>query len=300
MHIPVLLQETIDGLQIIKGGTYVDCTTNRGGHSREIAKVLGREGTLICIDLDETALIEAKQMLESMENPPTLHFVHSNFRYIKKILESFGINHISGIVADLGLSSQELDSSGRGFTFRYDEPLLMTFDEKPGDDMTTAYDILNYWSETTIADILFGFADERYAKRIAKKIVEYRAGRDIKTTFQLVDIIASAVPAQYRSRKIHFATKTFQALRMAANDELTSIKELIHDGASLLSPHGRICIITFHSTEDRTVKHLFREYKDVLYQITKKPIVPSAHEITMNPRARSAQLRIAEKISELY
>jgi 16S rRNA (cytosine1402-N4)-methyltransferase len=300
MHIPVLLHETIEGLQIKKGGTYVDCTTNRGGHSKEIVKALGSDGTLICIDLDETALVEAKELLEGINNRPTLHFVHSNFRHIKQILESFGINHVAGIIADLGLSSQELDSSGRGFTFRYDEPLLMTFDAVPGSDATTAYDILNYWSETTIADILFGFADERYAKRIAKKIVEYRIGKDIKTTFQLLDIIASAVPTLYKNRKTHYATKTFQALRMAANDELSSIQELIREGAKVLSPKGRMCIITFHSTEDRTVKQSYKENKDILKQITKKPIIPTDEEVKKNPRSRSAQLRIVEKISDLY
>ncbi len=294
-HIPVLLHESIDALQIKRGGIYVDCTTNRGGHSKEIAELLGKTGTLICIDLDTDALREAEANLMQIDNHPRYIFVHSNFRHLGTILVTHGIERVDGILADLGLSSQELDSAGRGFTFRYDEPLLMTFDPHPTDDMTTAYDIINNWGEESIADVLYGYADERYAKRIAKKIVETRISKEIKTTFQLVDIIASAVPTLYRHRKTHFATKTFQALRMAANDELTSIKEMIHTASSVLAYDGRLAIITFHSTEDRVVKHTLKEYRDILTLTSKKPIVPSEEELNTNPRARSAQLRVAYK-----
>lgn len=295
-HIPVLLHESIEGLAIKQGGIYVDCTTNRAGHSYEIAKLLGKEGTLICFDLDQDALEEAKKKLGKLKSAPTLHFIHSNFRHLKETLKELNIKKVDGVLADLGLSSQELDSSGRGFSFRYDEPLQMTFDAHPTEDITTAYDIVNFWSESTIADILYGFADETYARRIARRIVEAREEGEIATTHRLVDIIASAVPFAYRHRKTHFATKTFQALRMAVNDELGSINDLISSLPDVLEPGGRAAIITFHSTEDRIVKQGLRNLGEILKPITKKAIIPQEEELQTNPRARSAQLRIVERI----
>lgn len=294
-HIPVLLHESLEGLAIKKGGVYVDCTTNRAGHSYEIAKTLGKEGTLICIDLDQEALAEAKKKLEAMKSKPTLHFIHSNFRHLQQILLDLGIEKVDGVLADLGLSSQELDSSKRGFSFRYDEPLKMTFDAHPSEDMTTAYDIVNFWSESTIADVLYGFADEVYSRRIAKRIVDARERGQIETTLQLVDIIASGVPALYRHKKSHFATKTFQALRMAVNDELGSINDLVHSLPNILHAGGRACFITFHSTEDRIVKQELRGLQETLKPITRKAIIPGDKEVEENPRARSAQLRIVER-----
>ncbi len=296
MHIPVLLHESIEGLALKKGGVYVDCTTNRGGHSIEIAKAIGEEGVLICIDLDQDALREARELLEKVAQPPKIHFIHSNFRHLTSILDDLKITHVDGILADLGLSSQELDDSKRGFSFRFDEPLLMTFESHPEEDMTTAYDIVNCWSESTIADVLYGFADETYARRIASAITTRRKVAPIKTTFELVEVIASAVPALYRHRKVHFATKTFQALRMATNDELGSINDLLETIPQVLASNGRACIITFHSTEDRVVKLGFRAHSEKLRMITKKAIIPKDEEITANPRARSAQLRIVERI----
>lgn len=295
-HVPVLLQETLDGLAILEGGIYVDCTTNRAGHSYEIAKRIGKHGTLICFDLDQSALAEAKKKLEELKDAPTIHFVHSNFRFIKDVLQNLNIEKVNGVLADLGLSSQELDSSGRGFSFRFDEPLQMTFDSNPEEGTTTAYDIVNFWSESTIADVLYGFADETYARRIARRIIEAREAGEITTTHQLVDIIASAVPALYRHRKTHFATKTFQALRMAVNDEIGSINDLIAALPEILATKGRAAIITFHSTEDRIVKQGLRNLSDTLNPITKKAIIPSDEELEENPRARSAQLRIVEKL----
>ena len=295
-HIPVLLHESLEGLAIKKGGTYIDCTTNRAGHSLEIAKLLGKDGTLICIDLDQDALQEDEEKLGKLTEKPTIHFVHSNFRFLKEILKDLKVEKVDGILADLGLSSQELDDSKRGFSFRFDEPLQMTFDARPTEEMTTAYDIVNFWSETTIADILYGFSDETYSRRIAKRIIDAREKGEIKTTYQLVDIIASAVPATYRHKKTHFATKTFQALRMAVNDELGSINDLLNLLPELLSPGGRVSIITFHSTEDRIVKQGLRRLSETLKPINKKAIFPSGEESKENPRARSAQLRIAERI----
>ena len=295
-HIPVLLHESIENLLLKKGGTYVDCTTNRAGHSIEIAKAIGKTGTLICIDLDQDALLEAEKKLKKYKNAPTLHFVHSNFRHLKEILEKNNISRVDGVLADLGLSSEELDESGRGFSFRFNEPLQMTFDAHPTEDMTTAYDIVNFWSEETIADVLYAFADETYSRRIARAITSRRIEKPITTTEELVDVIASAVPAVYRHKKTHFATKTFQALRMAVNDELGSIKDLIDALPQVLMPEGRACIITFHSTEDRIVKQMLRSHEDTLTIISKKAIKPQEEELISNPRSRSAQLRIAERI----
>ncbi len=296
MHIPVLLHESIEGLNIKSSGVYVDCTTNRGGHAQEIAKSLGKDGVLICIDLDQDALQEARVVFEKIQDGPKIHFIKSNFRHITSILKDLKLTHVDGILADLGVSSQELDDSKRGFSFRFDEPLLMTFDAKPEEDITTAYDIVNFWSESTIADILYGFADETYSRRIAKRIIEKRDVAPIKSTFELVDVIASAVPALYRHRKTHFATKTFQALRMATNDELGSIKDLIESLPNVLASNGRACIITFHSTEDRIVKHTLRANEITLRMINKKAIMPESEEVKENPRSRSAQLRIVERI----
>ena len=296
MHIPVLLKESIEGLNIKSGGIYVDCTTNRGGHSVEIAKFLGADGVLICIDLDQDALTEAREVIEKVKDVPKVHFIQSNFRHLPSILKDLKISHVDGILADLGVSSQELDDSKRGFSFRFDEPLLMTFASKPEEDQTTAYDIVNCWSESTIADVLYGFADEVYSRRIANAIVNTRAEKPIATTFELVDVIGRAVPALYRHRKTHYATKTFQALRMATNDELGSINDLLGALPSVLASGGRAGIITFHSTEDRIVKNGMRVNGETLRMISKKAIMPTDEEIKNNPRARSAQLRIVERI----
>lgn len=299
MHIPVLLNEAIEGLNLKIGGTYVDCTVNRAGHSEIIAQKIGKDATLICIDLDQESLLFAENKLKQTENHPHLYFIHSNFRHLPEILKSLGIDLVDGVLADLGISSNELEISGRGFSFRHDEPLQMTFDAKPTENMVTAYDIVNSWGEETIADILFGFADEKYARRIARAIVKRREEKEIKTTFELVDVIASAVPIMYRHRKIHFATKTFQAIRMAVNDEIGSITDLINSLPKILNNHGRVSVITFHSTEDRTVKQLFRDLSNFLRIVNKKSIKPTGEEIENNPRARSAQLRIAERYEKL-
>ncbi len=295
MHIPVLLKETINGLNLKQGGTYVDCTVNRAGHSVEIAKSIGQNGKLICIDLDKEALDEAKNILNKIDNHPELFFINSNFRDIKNILSSLSINKIDGLVVDLGISSQEFDESKRGFSFRFNEPLLMTFSSEINKDTLTAHDVVNSWGEETLADILFHFADERYARKIAKKIVEERKIKEIKTTNDLVTIIESSVPAFYRNRKINCATKTFLAIRMAVNDELGSLKDLISSLPEILSDGGRASVITFHSTEDRIVKQEIKSIKE-LKAVNKKVISPSREEQKENPRARSAKLRIVEKL----
>ncbi len=296
-HIPVLLNECIEYLTIKKGGVYVDCTVNRGGHAEVIAKKIGKEGTLIIIDLDNDALISATTRVRAIDDGPIIVPCLSNFRHIYSLLEERGIKKVDGILADLGLSSEELDDSGRGFTFRYDEPLLMTYASSVSDDDITASYIVNNWKEESIAQILYGYADEKYSRRIARRIVEYREHAHIATTFELKSIIESAVPFLYRHGKTHCATKTFQALRMAVNDELGAIEEMMAGASSLLNDGGRLCVITFHSTEDRLVKNLMRN-NIVFEMVQRKAIMPSDEEIKNNTRSRSAQLRVAQKIAK--
>ncbi len=304
VHIPVMLRETINELNLSLGLTVVDCTTNRAGHSLEIAKIIGNFGTLICIDLDNQALSEAKKNIESnisKENLPTVHYINSNFSKIEDILKSLNIQKVDRVLADLGLSSQELDVSGRGFSFMRDEPLLMTFENQDdiSNETLTAKDIVNSWSEETLSDILFYFSDERYAKRIAKNICERRKEKEIKTTFDLVDIIRSSVPAVYRNGKTNCATKTFQAIRMSVNREIDSIKDLIKSFETIIKEGGLVSVITFHSTEDRIVKQAINDIKE-LKKINKKPTTASELEIKNNTRSRSAKLRTYKYDSNNY
>lgn len=303
-----MLQECIEALQIKCDGIYVDCTTNRGGHSLEIIKRLNHKGKLICIDLDQVALDEAKERFEnyfkdnkiSENNRPQINFVNENYRNLNQILYSINKENIKvdGILADLGLSSEELDISGRGFSFMRDEPLYMTFkNEKDIDnDTLTAEYIVNNWSKETLETILWGYADETYRGRIARAICEARKIKQIKTTKQLVEIIENVVPRSYKNgqhknkKRSHCATRTFQALRMAVNDELGGIIQLLETCKERLQVAGRMAIITFHSTEDRIVK---QNIKSLGFKIVnKKPIVPSDEEIRSNIRARSAKLRV--------
>ena len=297
----------MEALQIKSDGIYVDCTTNRGGHSLEIIKRLNHKGKLICIDLDQVALGEAKERFEnyfkdnkiSENNRPQIIFVNENYRELGEIL---GMGLVDGILADLGLSSEELDISGRGFSFMRDEPLYMTFKSENDidDDTLTAEYIVNNWSQETLETILWGYADETYRGRIARAICESREVKEIKTTRQLVEIIEDVVPhnykngnrknGQHRNKGIHCATRTFQALRMAVNDELGGIIELLTTCKERLQVGGRMAIITFHSTEDRIVK---QNIKSLGFKIiNKKPIVPSDEEIRSNIRSRSAKLRV--------
>lgn len=298
VHVSVLLQEVIDGLAVKNGETFVDMTINGGGHSSALCLYLGSKGTLIGIDADANALTRAKKRLELSDCRATIHLVPENFRNIKSVLKELGMTKVNKVLFDLGLSTNELEDSGRGFSFQKDEPLLMTFSNDPSKVTFTAEDILNTWDEENISTILFGYGEERFAKRIAKRIVEARGMQPIKTTKELVEIIRTAVPSWYRSgRKIHFATKTFQALRMAVNDEIRTLEQALNDAWEALTPKGRMAVISFHSMEDRMVKKFFRERskeeKGTL--LTKKPIVPGLEEIKKNKRSRSAKLRIIEK-----
>ena len=296
VHISVLLHEVIENLNLEKGDIFVDMTVNGGGHSSAIAPLLGKDGILIGIDADPTALVRGAKKLK--DSPAKVHLVADNFRNLKQILANLKIEKVNKILFDLGLSSHELESSGRGFSFQKDEPLLMTFPTDSTKVSFTASDIVNTWDEDNIASILEGYGEERFAKRIARRIVEVRKMQEIKTTQELVDIIKNAVPGWYRSgRKAHFATRTFQALRMTVNDEIRALDEALNAAWDVLAPNGIIAVISFHSMEDRMVKKFFKEksHGGGATLITKKPIVPSEEELEMNRRARSAKLRVIKK-----
>ena len=297
VHVSVLLQEVLDGLAVNEGDVFVDMTINGGGHSEAIGQLLGKSGTLIGIDADPTAITRAGARLNGCQ--AKIHLVTENFRNVKKVLTDLKLEKVDKILFDLGLSTHELESSGRGFSFQKDEPLLMTFPADPTKVSFTAKDILNTWDEENIISILSGYGEERFAKRIAERIVDWRKTQEIQTTAELVDIIASAVPGWYRNgRKSHFATKTFQALRMTVNDEIRALQSALDDAWSILEKNGRIAIISFHSMEDRMVKKFFREKskEEKGFLITKKPISPSFEEMKTNRRSRSAKLRIIKKI----
>jgi len=294
-HKTVLLQESVDGLAIQKGDVVVDGTLGGGGHSEEIARRLGADITLVGIDMDEKAIKRASERISKIT--PHAHFVKDNFRNIKKVLKLAHINKVDRILLDIGLSSDQFEVSGRGFSFKKDEPLLMTFSDDPKSHTFTAWTIVNEWAEESIADVIYGYGEEQFSRRIAKMIVEERENRSIDTTFELVHIIESAVPFFYRKGKLHPATKTFQALRIAVNDELGALKEGIADGFDVLSTGGRLAVISFHSLEDRIVKQYFKKLKDEEKGtlVTKKAIIPTKEETKENPRARSAKLRIIQK-----
>jgi 16S rRNA (cytosine1402-N4)-methyltransferase len=289
-HQTVLLHEAVEALAIRPDSTIVDATFGAGGHAGAILKQLGLDGHYIGIDTDESAL---RHSLNELENAT---LVHGNFRDLETIIGSLDIQKVDGVLADLGWRMEQFSGNGRGFSFRHDEPLLMTLGD-PADYDFTARDIVNGWDEHVLADIIYGYGEERYARRIAKKIVEVRQASPIETSKELSDLIVGAYPAAARHGRTHVATKTFQALRIAVNDELTAIEELIEQGIRQLAPAGRLAIITFHSIEDRVVKHAYKaaHAADLGVILTKKPISPSSEELEVNPRARSAKLRIFEK-----
>jgi len=295
-HIPVLLKEAIEALDPKKGETVLDCTINGGGHAKEIAVRIGGKGTLVGIDEDKNALFKANQNLSGVE--AEIFLEEANFRSLDKVLDKTGMERVDKVLFDFGLSSDQLESSGRGFSFTRDEPLLMTLSTVPRLGGLTALEVVNGWSEEDLAGIIAEYGEERFALRIARGIVEERKRGIIETSGELREIISRSVPERYKHGRIHPATRTFQAIRIAVNDELGSIKEGLAKAASRLNPGGRIAAISFHSLEDRIVKRYFRELckENSFRQITKKPITPSNEEITANPRSRSAKLRVIEKI----
>ncbi len=297
VHKSVLLHEAIDGLDIKKGETFVDGTLGNGGHTEEIAKRFGDAVVMIGIDLDPDAIERTKKRLAPLKVSP--RFAQESFRNIDKVLESLGVTQVDKILLDIGLSSNQFEESGRGFSFQKDEPLIMSFKKDLNEDDLTAKEIVNTWDMENIQAILSGYGEEQFAWKIAKAIVARREEKPIETTFDLVEIVKIATPKFYHHRKIHPATKTFQALRIAVNDELESLKDVLEKGFEVLGISGRLAVISFHSLEDRIVKRFIKEKEDEgrVVRINKKPILQDVDEVKQNPRSRSAKLRIFEKVS---
>ncbi len=305
-HISVLKQESIDGLNINPNGVYVDCTTGGGGHSLEIAKKL-TTGKLICIDKDTDALNKAKQVLAGFLDK--IEFVNDNFANIDSILNNLNIDEVDGIIADLGVSSYQLDEASRGFSFRHNAKLDMRMDKSQNLD---AYYVVNNYQEKDLSRILFTFGEEKNANQIARKIVKQRSIKPIETTFELRDIVISSYPPKLQN-KPSLANKVFQAIRIEVNNELNDLPIAIEKMLQKLKKSGRICIISFHPLEDRIIKQAFKlhstncicpptfpkcvcGHKADIKLITRHPIAPSEKELINNSRSASAKLRVAEKL----
>ena len=291
-HQSVLLHEAIEMLDIQPNDTVVDATLGRAGHAREIIKKLGRGGLFIGFDLDSDAISRAEARLTDTLAKKVL--INTNFADLHRELSKRDIHAIDKALFDLGWSSDQLDA-GRGFSFQKDEPLIMTYRTDPA--LITARVVVNEWEESSIADIIFGWGEERYARRIARAIVHYRAAKTIETARELAEIVKKAVPGSYARGRIHPATRTFQALRIAVNDEMGALQKGIRSAWELLKADGRIAVISFHSIEDRAVKQLFAEFekRGEGMRLTKKPLVPTDSEIQANPRSRSAKLLVIQK-----
>lgn len=301
-HVPVLLKESVEALNLHEGQTlpagrqvFVDGTLGSGGHSAEVLRRFGDAVEIIGLDRDEEAIIRTSKVLTA----PNVFLRNESFRNIDRVLSGLGISKVDAILLDLGISSNQIEESGRGFSFLKDEPLLMTMAVAPEENSLTARTILNTWDEGALELILRGFGEEKFSRRIAREIVRRRETEPFETTFELVEVIKSATPLAYHRGRIHPATKTFQALRIAVNEELTALGDGLEKGFELLNPKGRLVVISFHSLEDRIVKNFMKEkIKNVQGRAleTKKPIVPTDEEMKENPRSRSAKLRVIEKI----
>ncbi len=292
-HKPVMLKEAIEALNLKPGLTIVDATIGTAGHSLEIAGKIFPGGRLIGIDRDEDSLAIARENLKEFGDG--VSFIHSDFRGIEGILNSLDLKKIDGIIMDLGISSYQLDSQDRGFSFRYDAPLDMRMDKT---SYISAYDLVNNLTEKELSDILWRFGEERWHNRIARLLIRERERNPVATTGQLKDIVMKSIPYRFSgSSRIHPVTRTFQALRIAVNRELEALKEVLDKLPYFLNNQARVCVISFHSLEDRIVKHNFRDMaKEGVYKIiSKKPLEPSEDEAKDNPRSRSAKMRIAQK-----
>ncbi|MGE7185102.1 16S rRNA (cytosine(1402)-N(4))-methyltransferase RsmH [Peribacillus sp. NPDC006672] len=306
-HTTVLLKETVDGLNIKPDGIYVDCTLGGAGHSEYLLSQLSDKGRLYAFDQDETAIRNAKEKLESYGDRVVL--VPNNFKYLKEELNARGIEKVDGILYDLGVSSPQLDTPERGFSYNHDAPLDMRMDQSAA---ISAYDVVNTWSFHDLLRIFFQYGEEKFSKQIARKIEAAREIKPIETTFELVELIKDGIPAPARRKGGHPAKRVFQAIRIAVNDELGVFEDSLEQAISLLDKEGRISVITFHSLEDRICKTVFKkasslpdlppglpvipdEFKPPMKIITRKPILPSEEELEGNNRSRSAKLRVAEK-----
>ncbi len=289
-HTPVLLNEVIDFLQVKPRGCYVDGTLGGGGHAEAILRRMG-EGVYVGVDRDAQVLEQTTARLKKY--PVSFYGVHDVFSNIPEILKSLSIKEVDGIVLDLGVSSFQIDEASRGFSFLQDAPLDMRMDPDSGEE--SAADILNTFSEKDLAEIFYKFGEERFSRRIAREIIAFRRAQPFSTTGELARLVSSAIPARFaRSSRIHPATRVFQGLRIAVNQELQHLEKFLNLDFSFLKSGGRVCIISFHSLEDRLVKHGFRRFENFKI-ITKRPVLPTEDEINSNPRSRSAKLRVMEK-----
>ena len=296
-HIPVLSGEVAAWLVCKSDGIYLDCTVGQGGHTEVILERSGPDGVVIGIDRDREAIAATGSRLARFAQ--RMRLIQGNFSALKQHVKSVGVSEVDGVIIDLGVSSAQLDRPERGLSFLADGPLDMRMDRGGG---RTAADLLAQLPEWELADLIYRYGEERYSRRIARAIVSSRKTHPLRTTFDLASVVSGAVPAAYRHGRIHCATRTFQALRIAVNQELEVIEGAVRDAASVLAPGGRLCVISFHSLEDRIVKQTFRSLAQgadaSLKILTKKPQVPSDEECRDNPRARSAKLRVAEKLAE--
>ncbi|MBS8263357.1 16S rRNA (cytosine(1402)-N(4))-methyltransferase RsmH [Mesobacillus boroniphilus] len=309
-HTTVLLEETVDGLNIKPDGTYVDCTLGGAGHSELILSKLSEEGKLYAFDQDDVAIANAKEKLAAYGDRLTI--IKSNFLYLKEELEKHGVTEVDGVLYDLGVSSPQLDTPERGFSYHHDAPLDMRMDQ---DAPLSAYDVINEWPYEKLVKIFFRYGEEKFSKQIARKIEAARESNPIQTTGELVELIKDAIPAPARRKGGHPAKRVFQAVRIAVNDELGVFEKSLEQAIDLLAIGGRISVITFHSLEDRICKVTLKkasetpplppglpiipeEYQPKLKLVTRKPILPSEEELEFNNRARSAKLRIAEKVKK--
>lgn len=303
-HTPVLLQEVISEAGLKPGSVFVDCNLGDGGHSQAVIEAMDGQVSIVGIDLDQDAIDRATEHIFSSEKvlksgfkKEHLFFFRKNFRHLKESYASTGLDNAQAVLFDLGISSYEFQESGRGFSFLKAEPLSMTFGSKE-DHPFTAADIINSWDEENIRTIIHSYGEERFALRIARAIVEERELKPILTTSELADIVKQAVPSYARFGRIHPATKTFQALRIAVNDELRSLEEALPQAFDILKYGGRLLVISYHSLEDRIVKRYFKRLvaEGKARELAKKPITPCNEELVQNPRSRSAKLRIIEKL----
>lgn len=293
MHIPVMCGEIINYLNLAAGKTIVDATIGMGGHSLKIIERILPGGKLIGIDRDEDAIKTARSRLGDCSS--SCDFVYGNFIDIDKILSGAGVHKVDGILLDLGVSSAQLDDPLRGFSFQSEGPLDMRLDRN---SYISAYDLVNNLNEDELSELLWNFGQERWHNRIARYLVKEREKHPISTTLELSQAVSRAIPYRYRHYRIHPATRTFQAVRIAVNRELESLEIVIRKAVDLLEKNGRICVISFHSLEDRIVKFSFRDFaaKGLLKIITPKPLVPGDEEVRQNPKSRSAKLRVAERL----
>ncbi|MES3031100.1 MAG: 16S rRNA (cytosine(1402)-N(4))-methyltransferase RsmH [Patescibacteria group bacterium] len=295
VHTTVLLHESIDGLLVHPGDIYLDGTLGSGGHALCALEKTRGSITVIGLDRDAEALKRSEERLKGFKN---VVLKEASYAELDTVLDELNIRKVQCIMLDLGLSSDQFETSGRGFTFKNDEPLLMTFKKDLVEGDLTAKVIVNTWEEGNLADVIYGYGEERYARRIARGIAQYREKKEIETTQELVEIISSSVPIFYRRGRLHPATRTFQALRIAVNDELNTLKKGLEKGFEKLDSKGRMAVISFHSLEDRIVKNFYKEKAEEGKGIiqTKRPLTASSKEVSENPRSRSAKLRIIEKI----